>query len=138
MTTTFAHVVLTRFNAQVGYGSIHLRLQPNCFSLFETLCYPSVCSRTVSFRWLGFFDTDTLEPFRCRVAGFDRLTPVFVNDRLTDERIAEGVASQLSHGTTHLIATRLDNDGASFSPASEVHVGDNSGIGPMRSSAGPS
>lgn len=115
--TEFVHVLLTRFNALVGYGANpRRRLDPawlsERFRLFDRFCYPSVCAQTASFHWLVFFDEETPEEFKQLIELHDRITPVYLGGRLTDERIAAFVADRFADSAGHLITTRLDNDDA--------------------------
>ncbi|HZT14873.1 MAG TPA: glycosyltransferase [Gaiellaceae bacterium] len=111
------HVLLTRFNVLVGYGADpERRLDPawlvERFRLFDRFCYPSVCAQTASFHWLVFFDAATPPEFKRVVELHARLAPVYVEGRLTDERIAGFVAERFAHQARYLLTTRLDNDDA--------------------------
>ena len=112
---TFTHFVLTRFNALAGYATHpQRRLDPEWlearFRLFERFCYPSLCAQSVPFEWLVFFDAATPGNFLARIDGYKLVTPVFIDEPLSDDLIARVVAERVSPEATHLITTRIDND----------------------------
>ena len=113
----YQHVVLTRFNALTGYSDRpEKRIDPvwltGRFDLFDRFCYPSLQAQRVEFDWLVFFDAGTPVEFRERIDRYDRLTPVYVEEPLTDPLIASAVHERLRPNFDYLITTRVDNDDA--------------------------
>ncbi|HET6953716.1 MAG TPA: glycosyltransferase [Acidimicrobiales bacterium] len=108
------HLVLTRFNVRWIIGPHDTDWLAHRFDLFDRYCFPSVHGQTShDFRWLVFFDEDTPEPFRSRIADYARwpvFTPVFIG-RPSSEVYDGAIAAHLD-GADHLITTRLDNDDA--------------------------
>lgn len=117
--SSFTHLVLTRFNVRVDAAWSRAATDPawleHRFALFDRYCYPSVRDQTApSFRWLIFFDAQTPEPFRARIADYARtpcLRPVFI-ERFDPAVVNHAIAESIEPGSTHLISTRMDNDDA--------------------------
>jgi hypothetical protein len=119
----FAHVVLTRFNTRHAWIGAAPGLDPGWLQrrleLFEAFCLPSLAAQRAPFTWLVFFDSETPEELRPRIAAYREtvpsFVPVFVEGELTDERIAGFVAERLAPERArheYLITTRLDTDDA--------------------------
>jgi hypothetical protein len=119
MTKQFTHLLLTRFNTASDFAPSRLGLKEDWLAgriaLFEQYCFPSVaCQKgTTDFHWLVFFDADSPEWLRRRIAAYEPLiTPVFIAGEATDQTIAGAVAASGLVTTPYLVTTRLDNDDA--------------------------
>jgi Putative rhamnosyl transferase len=114
------HLLLTRFNVQAGYGDPKAGLDPKWleyrFQLFEQFCYPSVCTQSnQNFKWLVFFDDQTPEVFKSKIALYARyknLIPIYVHGYFSDSVLRTALSEYIASGSSHLITTRLDNDDA--------------------------
>jgi hypothetical protein len=117
---TITHLLLTRFNVQAGYGDPKAGLDPKWlehrFELFEKFCYPSVCTQlNQNFKWLVFFDDQTPELFKSKIAAYARyknLIPVYVHGYFSESVLRSALAEHIDNGSSHMITTRLDNDDA--------------------------
>lgn len=117
---TFTHLLLTRFNVQAGYGDPKAGLDPKWleyrFKLFEQFCYPSVCAQSnQNFTWLVFFDDQTPEAFKSKIAAaarYKNLIPVYVQGYFSESVLRSALAQHIDSGSSHMITTRLDNDDA--------------------------
>jgi Putative rhamnosyl transferase len=113
----FVHVVLTRFNALIGYAKdpdrrIDEAWLEERFRLFDKFCYPSLAAQSVPFNWLVFCDARTPREFLERIEGYSLFTPILTTERLADSDIANAVAERLPADASHVITTRIDNDDA--------------------------
>jgi hypothetical protein len=112
----FTHLLLTRFNTAVGYAPSAKRLDAEWLNrrlaLFEQYCLPSVAAQQgAEFRWLVFFDAESPNSFKTRIATFEPLvTPIYIEGQANDEVIRRHVLETGLISTPHLITTRLDND----------------------------
>jgi Putative rhamnosyl transferase len=112
------HLLLTRFNTEVGFAPSAKRLETDWLTarlaLFQRYCLPSVASQTdAEFRWLVFFDAASPKWFKDKISTFQPfMTPVYVSGRATDEVIADKVLQTGLVTSPYLITTRLDNDDA--------------------------
>ena len=117
----FTHVVLTRFNLK-GLGN---KAAPDDdwlahrLDLFEQYTLPSMRAQTCRhFRWLVFFDAETPEFARTRIASYEAWTnfiACYVEEsyRLVRTKVVSSIVEQhIQKNDTHLISTRLDNDDA--------------------------
>jgi Putative rhamnosyl transferase len=114
----FTHLLLTRFNVQAGYGDPKAGLDPKWleyrFQLFEQFCYPSVCAQSnQNFKWLVFFDDQTPEEFKSKIAIYARyknLIPIYVHGYFSESILCSALAEHIDSRSSHMITTRLDND----------------------------
>jgi Putative rhamnosyl transferase len=114
------HLLLTRFNVQAGYGDPKAGLDPKWleyrFQLFEQFCYPSVCTQSnQNFKWLVFFDDQTPEEFKSKIAVYARyknLIPIYVHGYFSDSVLRTILSNYIDSESSHMITTRLDNDDA--------------------------
>lgn len=114
----FTHLILTRFNTEVGFAPsakglddewLHARLV-----LFEQYCLPSVALQTDAiFTWLIFCDAASPEWFKAKMSTYGELvSAVYIKGAATDKVIAQTVAATGLVSNPYLITTRLDNDDA--------------------------
>jgi hypothetical protein len=116
----FTHLLLTRFNVQAGYGDPKAGLDPKWleyrFQLFEQFCYPSAYAQSKqNFKWLVFFDDQTPETFKSKIAVYARyknFIPIYVNGYFSESVLRTALSEHIASGSSHLITTRLDNDDA--------------------------
>lgn len=113
------HFVLTRFNIASPGRESTIRNSPGWldrrFELFERYCLPSMAAQdSPRFSWLIYFDKDTPDQFRQRIAAAQDIVPFeprFVG--LFDIGIAvDDVRARLDPAQPRIITTRLDNDDA--------------------------
>jgi Putative rhamnosyl transferase len=117
---TLTHLILTRFNVQAGYGDPKAGLDPTWleyrFQLFEQFCYPSVYTQSnQNFKWLIFFDDQTPELFKSKIAAFahyKNLIPIYIHGYFSESLLHSALAEHIDSGSSHMITTRLDNDDA--------------------------
>jgi hypothetical protein len=118
MTKPFQHLLLTRFNTALQFAASSSRLNSEWLQarlgLFERYCLPSVAGqRNTDFRWLVFFDAESPQWFKDKVATFEPLLePVYIEGLATDDVLARKVAQSGIASSPYLITTRLDNDDA--------------------------
>ncbi|MBD1847795.1 hypothetical protein H6F89_31300 [Cyanobacteria bacterium FACHB-63] len=120
----FNHFFLTKFNVRSFPD-----LRPGCepawlerrFGLFDQFCFPSVCNQTnQSFKWLVFFDIDTPDEFKQKIAAYARswsnFVPVYLDCPLPygefPDEVREVVREYIPTDCEYLITTWLDNDDA--------------------------
>lgn len=116
----FSHLILTRFNVKVDYGSFGIGLQrewlTHRFSLFEQFCYPSIRGQSnQNFKWLIYFDSETPEDFKNRIKKFENWNnffPIFVNGLFSNDFNREKILDYIDDDSEYLITTRVDNDDA--------------------------
>lgn len=114
----FDYFVLTRFNADVGYGK--RGLDPEWldlrFRLFEWFCASSVRGQSNQrFKWLVFFDIETPDRFKANIeeySTYQNFIPIYVRGKCTDRTYREAILQHLDPNAQYLITTRLDNDDA--------------------------
>src|SRR4029077_13912870 len=116
------HLLLTRFNVRLHWVASELMHHSDPFGLdhrfniFESFCLPSVRSQLAAFRWMVFFDHDTPDQYKDRIARYvadcPSLEPVYVEGPLADEGIRDHVRDLVPSGVRTVITTRLDNDDA--------------------------
>jgi len=113
------HFVLTRFNIASPGRESNIRNRPGWltrrFELFERYCLPSMAAQTERrFQWIIYFDENTPEQFRGRIAQAQSMVPFearFVGiTRMSD--VARDVIERVKPGTQRVLTTRLDNDDA--------------------------
>lgn len=124
----FTHFLITRFNIknakphwqQTKTGSkvlTHEWLKQR-FEIFDTYCLPSILNQSnKNFKWLIYFDIDTPEPYKKRVATLVQehpfIKPIYVDEYQSFLKgISETVLSNSDSSSSHIITTRLDNDDA--------------------------
>lgn len=113
------HFVLTRFNIASPGREAPIRNAPGWlarrFDLFEAYCLPSMAAQEQgTFRWLIYFDEQTPEEFRSRIAAAQAIVPfdaIFVGP-FRASLAALDVAARLTVETGRIVTTRLDNDDA--------------------------
>lgn len=113
------HFVLTRFNIASPGREAPIRNAPGWlgrrFDLFEAYCLPSMAAQKPgTFRWLIYFDEQTPDEFRARIAAAQAIVPfdaIFVGP-FRAGLAALDVAARLTTKGGRLITTRLDNDDA--------------------------
>jgi hypothetical protein len=113
------HFILTRFNIASPGREAPIRNAPGWlarrFDLFEACCLPSMAAQQPStFRWLIYFDEQTPDEFRTRIAAAQAVVPfdaIFVGP-FRAGLAALDVAARLESTEGRLITTRLDNDDA--------------------------
>jgi len=125
----FRHLIVTLFNVKRGGMDVNTRgtttrteeWMKRRLEIFEWLCLPSLRGQSnLNFRWLVFFDRQTPEIFRTRIAGyreFSNFEPVFVDD---ETQVVAEVTARVPVGIDWLISTRLDSDDAFCRTAVEV------------------
>ncbi|MEO0820782.1 MAG: glycosyltransferase [Pseudomonadota bacterium] len=113
----FTHVLLTRFNLATPGRESTLRNRPGWlnrrFELFERHCLPSVAAQSdAHFHWIIFFDKDTPEPFRTRIAEAQAVRPftAFFTGLFKDNGWIRAIRERVGAETPWLLTTRLDND----------------------------
>lgn len=112
----YCHVLLTRFNLKIAYGSRDVNdadwLRAR-FKLFERFCLPSVMRQTEKcFSWLVFFDTAIPSEFRARITDLQingYLVPVYLDEYCLDS-VCAAVRRQVPESCQFVITTRVDND----------------------------
>lgn len=124
----FTHVLMTRFNLATPGRESALRNRPGWlagrFELFEKYCLPSVAAQTVprdALRWIIYFDEDTPQEFKTRVAELQKQTPfeAYYTGLFPGEGWARSINERFARETPYLLTTRLDNDDALASDFAE-------------------
>lgn len=120
----FNHFFLTKFNVRS-----FPELKPGCdptwlerrFRLFDQFCFPSVQQQSnQNFKWLVFFDVDTPEPFKQKIAAYantwENFVPVYLDCPLPygefPDEVRQVVKNYIPADCEHLMTTWLDNDDA--------------------------
>lgn len=113
------HFLLTRFNVATPGREVAVRNAPGWlerrFDLFERYCLPSVAAnRAHAFTWLVYFDRETPDRFRQRIAATQQACPFVARfiGPLDKQQVIDDVRSRLPAGTRRVLTTRLDNDDA--------------------------
>jgi len=113
------HFILTRFNIATPGREVAIRNAPGWlerrFELFERYCLSSMAAQDMAdFTWLIYFDRDTPDQFRERIARAQAVAPFearFVGlTQMAD--VAADVRQRLAEDCAQVITTRLDNDDA--------------------------
>ncbi|MGG6293720.1 glycosyltransferase [Leptolyngbya sp. AN02str] len=122
--TQFQHFFLTKFNVRSFPD-----LKPGCepawlekrFDLFDQFCFPSVSKQSnQNFKWLVFFDIDTPEAFKQKIAVYaqqwSNFVPVYLDCPLPygefPDEVRKVVRQHIPESCQYLITTWLDNDDA--------------------------
>ena len=120
----FNHFFLTKFNVRSFQD-----LRPGCepdwlerrFNLFDQYCFPAVSNQSnQNFQWLVFFDVDTPEPFKQKIANYadqwKNFVPVYLDCPLPygqfPDEVRAVVRNYIPIDCEYLITTWLDNDDA--------------------------
>lgn len=120
----FNHFFLTKFNVRS-----FPELRPGCdpawlerrFALFDRYCFPSVSSQSnQNFQWLVFFDADTPDLFKKKIADYsakwENFVPVYLDCPLPygefPDEVKQVVRQYIPNDCEYLITTWLDNDDA--------------------------
>jgi len=120
----FNHFFLTKFNVRS-----FPELRPGCeptwlerrFNLFDQYCFPSVSNQSnQNFKWLVFFDIDTPEPFKQKIADYAKkwanFVPIYLDCPLPygkfPDQVRTIVRQYIPSDSEYLITTWLDNDDA--------------------------
>ena len=120
----FSHFFLTKFNVR-SFQDLRPGCQPDWlekrFKLFDQYCFPSVSSQSnQNFQWLVFFDVDTPEPFKQKIAEYAKkwknFVPVYLDCPLPygefPDEVRAVVRNYIPADCEYLITTWLDNDDA--------------------------
>ncbi len=120
----FNHFFLTKFNVR-SFPELRPGCDPtwleNRFKLFDRYCFPSVCNQVnQNFKWLVFFDVDTPDIFKQKIAEYNvswpNFVPLYLDFSLPYGEFppeARSVVSQVvDPDCEYLITTWLDNDDA--------------------------
>lgn len=122
--TQFSHFFLTKFNVRSFPD-----LKPGCdplwldrrFKLFDQYCFPSMLNQSnQNFKWLVFFDIDTPEDFKQKIAEYvsrwPNFVPVYLDCPLPYGQFPDDVRAvvrqYIPEDCEYLITTWLDNDDA--------------------------
>lgn len=120
----FIHFFLTKFNVR-AFPELRPGCEPdwleNRFQLFDRFCFPSVRNQSnQNFKWLVFFDVDTPEAFKQKIAKYHQqwpnFVPVYLDCPLPYGQFPDGVRTVVRNyiptDCEYLITTWLDNDDA--------------------------
>lgn len=120
----FNHFFLTKFNVR-SFPELRPGCEPswleNRFRLFDRYCFPSVRNQlNQNFKWLVFFDVDTPDIFKQKIAEYSaswaNFVPLYLDFPLPYGEFppaARAVVSQVvDPDCEYLITTWLDNDDA--------------------------
>ncbi len=120
----FNHFFLTKFNVR-SFPDLRPGCDPvwleNRFRLFDRYCFPSVRNQSnQNFKWLVFFDADTPDAFKQKIAQYatswENLVPLYVDFPLPYGQFPpaarELVRQVIAPDCEYLITTWLDNDDA--------------------------
>lgn len=120
----FNHFFLTKFNVRS-----FPELKPGCdpawlekrFRLFDRFCFPSVYQQSnQNFKWLVFFDIDTPDAFKQKIANYanewSNFVPVYLDCPLPygefPDEVRKVVRNYIPDECKYLMTTWLDNDDA--------------------------
>ena len=113
------HILMTRFNLATPGREASIRNKPDWlstrFKLFEEFCLPSVAAQTVkNFTWIVYFDKDTPEAFKQRVAALQRDVPfeAYYTGLFPASGWPESLSAVLGALPDQVLTSRLDNDDA--------------------------
>lgn len=118
------HFLITRFNlrqdkwktSKNGTAVLTDKWLKNRFVIFENYCLPSVINQsTQDFCWLVFFDTETPENYRSKIAElslkYKNFRPVYVEGMVNFKKVGkENILKEIKVTDKFMITTRLDND----------------------------
>jgi hypothetical protein len=120
----FNHFFLTKFNVR-SFPDLRPGCDPvwleNRFRLFDRYCLPSVRNQSnQNFKWLVFFDADTPESFKQKIAEYttkwENFVPLYLDIPLPygefPAAVREVVRQVVAPDCEYLITTWLDNDDA--------------------------
>jgi hypothetical protein len=120
----FTHFFLTKFNLR-AFPELRPGCEPNWlenrFQLFDRFCFPSVRNQSnQNFQWLVFFDLDTPEAFKQKIAKYHQqwlnFVPVYLDCPLPygqfPDEVRKVVRKYIPTDCEYLITTWLDNDDA--------------------------
>jgi Putative rhamnosyl transferase len=118
----FNHFFLTKFNVR-SFPDLRPGCDPewlaNRFKLFDQFCFPSVCNQSnQNFKWVVFFDADTPDEFKTKIADYsDRwanFVPLYLDFPLPygefPNEARKVVRKVIPDDCEYLITTWLDND----------------------------
>lgn len=110
---------MTRFNLATPGREAAIRNQPGWlaerFALFERYCLPSVGAQTTrDFTWIVYFDKDTPQEFKDRIAALQQEVPfhAYYTGLFHSEGWPRSVAEVLGSMPPVVLTSRLDNDDA--------------------------
>jgi hypothetical protein len=110
---------MTRFNLATPGKESDIRNRPGWlaerFDLFERYCLPSIAAQTsAAFDWIIYFDENTPEPFRERIAACQQAFAfhAYFTGLFPGSGWARSVREVLGIDSGLLLTTRLDNDDA--------------------------
>lgn len=113
------HVLMTRFNLATPGREAAIRNQPGWlaerFALFERYCLPSVGAQTTrDFTWIVYFDKDTPQEFKDRIAALQRDVPfhAYYTGLFPTEGWPRSLSEVLGAMPPVVLTSRLDNDDA--------------------------
>jgi Putative rhamnosyl transferase len=120
----FNHFFLTKFNVR-SFPDLRPGCDPewlkNRFELFDQFCFPSVSHQSnQNFKWIVFFDIDTPDEFKKKIAEYSErwsnFIPLYLDCPLPygqfPDSVREVVRSVIPEDCEYLITTWLDNDDA--------------------------
>jgi hypothetical protein len=118
ISSSFRHVIITRFNVRSGGREVKIRSQPEWlasrFVLFEKYCLPSVAAQSnQDFIWLTYFDSQTPQVYRDRI---ERHARSYANlrvkycDSFEVDLMQRDIRSEIVDPPQWLLTTRMDND----------------------------
>lgn len=120
----FNHFFLTKFNVR-SFPDLRPGCDPtwleNRFRLFDRYCFPSVRNQSnQNFKWLVFFDADTPDSFKQKIAEYttkwENFVPLYIDIPLPygefPPEIRSIVSQVVAPDCEYLITTWLDNDDA--------------------------
>ena len=117
------HVLMTRFNLATPGREAAIRNKPDWlatrFRLFEAFCLPSVAEQsTRDFTWIIYFDKDTPQAFKDRVADLQKAVPfeAYYTGLFPasgwPQSLTEVLGARLGAVPPVVLTSRLDNDDA--------------------------
>jgi hypothetical protein len=120
----FNHFFLTKFNVR-SFPDQRPGCDPswleNRFRLFDRYCFPSVRNQSnQNFKWLVFFDADTPDSFKQKIADYttkwENFVPLYLDVPLPygefPSEVRALVSQEIAPDCEYLITTWLDNDDA--------------------------
>ncbi len=118
-TASVPHVLMTRFNLATPGREAAIRNRPDWlagrFALFEDFCLPSVAAQTSrDFTWIVYFDKDTPDQFKDRVAELQRAVPfeAYYTGLFPASGWPQSLQQVLGSMPPRILTSRLDNDDA--------------------------
>ena len=118
MTTSYRHIILTRFNLQYEKDStLHIQSAwlDNRITLFEQYCLPSIQQQTCKdFTWLLLADEHTPDVQRQRLMSYEKRYPfiqvLFCSYYEDFNILYQKIGEEYGKDYDWLLSTRLDND----------------------------